>query len=93
MGHYVTAPLVVAKDVVGADVYLYGGSQVPGNVSESEVARLLEGGFIAESEAEGDPSESWTVKQLKAHAVAADIDLGGASSKADILAALAAAKA
>ncbi|AYN55789.1 hypothetical protein PP635_gp09 [Arthrobacter phage Auxilium] len=38
---------------------------------------------------EGDITEEWTVKQLRAYAKAEDIDLGGATTKKDILSALA----
>jgi len=41
----------------------------------------------------GEPSEAWTIAQLQAFADARDIDLGDATKKADILAAIAAAKA
>ncbi|MBF6315043.1 hypothetical protein [Nocardia farcinica] len=41
----------------------------------------------------GEPSEAWTIAQLQAYADARDIDLGDATKKADILAAIAAAKA
>lgn len=34
----------------------------------------------------GEPSESWTVPQLRAYAKDAEIDLGDASKKAEILA-------
>jgi hypothetical protein len=34
---------------------------------------------------EGDVTDAWTVKQLKAYAKAEDIDLGDAKTKADIL--------
>ena len=34
---------------------------------------------------EGDITDEWTVKQLKAHAKAENIDLGEAKTKADIL--------
>lgn len=37
---------------------------------------------------DGEPSESWTVAQLKAYAEDNAVDLGGASVKADILAAI-----
>jgi len=37
---------------------------------------------------DGDPSGEWTAKQLKAWAKAHDVDLGGATRKDDILAAL-----
>lgn len=39
---------------------------------------------------EGDPSESWTVKQLTAYAETNHIDLAGATRKGDILDVLAA---
>lgn len=34
---------------------------------------------------EGDPTDKWTVDQLKAYATAKEIDLKGATAKADIL--------
>lgn len=39
-------------------------------------------------EPEPAPDESWTVEDLKAHAKEHDVDLSGARSKADILAAI-----
>jgi GH25 family lysozyme M1 (1,4-beta-N-acetylmuramidase) len=42
---------------------------------------------------DGDPSEDWSAKQLDAFAERAGIDLGGATKKADKVAAIAAAKA
>lgn len=41
---------------------------------------------------EGDPSEAWTIAQLKAFAKNGDLELNGATAKADILAAVIAAK-
>lgn len=41
---------------------------------------------------DGDPSEDWTGAQLKAYAKAKDISLGGATKKADMLAAVEAAR-
>lgn len=38
---------------------------------------------------EGEPDESWTLKELKAYADANDVDLDGAKSKADVLSKLA----
>lgn len=38
---------------------------------------------------EGDPDDSWSVKQLRAYAREHDVDLGGATRKDDILDALA----
>lgn len=39
---------------------------------------------------DGEPSDSWTVAQLKAYAAEHDVDLGDAKNKPDILAVLAA---
>ena len=57
MAHIVTAPLVVAKQEDGSDVYLYQGVEVPESLSSSEVKRLRDGGFIEKVKAEQpDPS-------------------------------------
>lgn len=40
---------------------------------------------------EGDPSEDWKVDELTAYAEAHDISLGGATKKADMVAAIEAA--
>lgn len=42
---------------------------------------------------DGEPSEEWTGDQLKAYAKREDLSLGGASSKGDIVKAIADAKA
>jgi hypothetical protein len=57
------------------------------------LARKMRGYSPATSAAadDGTPSESWTATKLKAYAAANDIDLAGATRKADILDALAAA--
>jgi len=96
MGYRVSTPLVIASDEGGRQVYLYNGQPIPSNVPEEEIKRLLEGEFIEsdgtveeDSFPDGDPSEEWTVKQLRAYAKAFDVDLGKATSKPDILAALA----
>lgn len=97
--HIAITPLVIARDSEGRHVYLYDGQPVPANVPAAEVKRLVDGGFLAAAEdtdeqpfPEGDPAESWKVDQLKAFAAADGIDLGDAKNKADILAAIAAAK-
>lgn len=41
--------------------------------------------WVEEPDRDGEPDESWTVKQLKAFAESEGIDLGDAKSKADIL--------
>lgn len=94
MTHIVITALVVAKVDDGSNVYLYRGAPVPSNVSEAEVKRLLDGEFIekvadAEPEfPEGEPNESWKVPQLRAYAVAKEIDLGSLTAKPEILAAV-----
>lgn len=98
MSHIVKGALVIAKAEDGSDVYLYRGAPVPSHISTKEVARLVEGGFIEEikTEAEypeGEPVESWKGDQLKAYARDHQVDLGGATNKADMVAAIAAAKA
>jgi hypothetical protein len=61
------------------------------DVSESEAALLFERG-LAEAvkppapARSATPGESWTVKDLQAHAAEAGIDLGTARTKAEILA-------
>ncbi|MEV6555875.1 hypothetical protein AB0M22_09175 [Nocardia sp. NPDC051756] len=42
----------------------------------------------SDTEPDDEPSESWTVAQLRAHAERREIDLGDATKKADILAAI-----
>ena len=97
MGHRVTAALVIASAADKSQVYLYAGAPVPASIPPEEVARLVEGGFIvedappapaAEAVPEGAPDESWKVAQLKAHAAEHGIDLGDATKKDDILAAI-----
>lgn len=101
MSHIVTSALVIAKAEDGSDVYLYRGAPVPSHIDSKEVARLVEGGFIEEVKAseserdypDGEPAETWKGDQLKAYARDNKIDLGGATNKADMVAAIAAAKA
>lgn len=74
------------------------GGIVPEGVDQARLEHLLERGLIAplveEQEAalveipEGDPTDRWTVKQLRAYAEREGRDLGDASLKADVLAAL-----
>jgi len=48
--HIVTVPLVIAKQQDLTDVYLYEGAIVPDSVSATERERLLDGGFIEDTE-------------------------------------------
>ena len=92
MAHKVTAPLVVVKDPAGKNTYFYEGATVPDGFDKDDLARLVEASLIAEIVAEesevpeGDPSDAWTVKQMKAYADAKGIDLGDAKSKGEVLA-------
>lgn len=57
MAHKVTAPLVIAKNEGGSDVYLYEGAEVPNGLAEGELKRLKDGEFVEEvkdSKDEGD---------------------------------------
>lgn len=50
MSYHVSAPLVVAKQSNGSDLYLYQGAPVPDGLADDEVKRLREGGFIEKDE-------------------------------------------
>lgn len=80
-----TVPEWAAKAITNPDVW----AEAPAEEESDE----SEGGDGSESETveipEGDITEEWTVKQLRAYAKAEDIDLGGATTKKDILSALA----
>lgn len=89
--HTVTAALVVAH-VSGRVQHFYHGDVLPPNVDEESLENLKSLGFVEEQKSD-DPDTTWTVPDLKAFAVEHEIDLGDATKKADILAALAAAKA
>lgn len=71
--------------------YIRPGSDVGSehDVSEAVANRLIERG-VAEQVTRG-PDASWTVRDLRAYADDAGIDLGDATRKADILATIAAA--
>ena len=88
MAHKVISPLVSIKDPAGKNTYFYEGATVPDGFDSKDVDRLVEVGMLEEIQVEGDPSDAWTVKQLRAHAEAEGIDLGDAKTKADILSAL-----
>ena len=88
--------LLVAAERVGASVYdvrtSIRGFIVPDAVAE-EYYRMLEGDTepIEIVDTEGSPDESWKVADIKAWAESHEVDLGGATKKADILAAIQAA--
>lgn len=104
MAYIVKTALVVAKAADRSDVYLYRGATVPAHIPAKEVARLVAGDFLEEVKAsskadtqveipDGDPDETWKNAQIEAYAKAGGIDLGEATTKADMLAAIAASKA
>ncbi|MFI6368703.1 hypothetical protein ACIBG0_38980 [Nocardia sp. NPDC050630] len=78
-----------------AHVHVYddeGNSHVfgPGDDVPADVAKRITNPDAWEPESDnGEPSESWTVADLKAYAELHEIDLGDATKKADILAAIA----
>lgn len=47
MTHTVTAPLIIAINDEGSQVYVYQGQPIPGNIPAGEIKRLSEEGFIA----------------------------------------------
>lgn len=86
--------VIPTKD--GSERYMYRGAIVSDDAFTGEgLEHVLSVGLIAEVAVEaafpeGDPSETWKVDELKAYAESKSIDLGDASKKADILAAIAA---
>ncbi|MDQ1206201.1 hypothetical protein [Microbacterium sp. SORGH_AS_0862] len=78
---------------------LFAGDPVPENVDEDQIKRLLDRGLIEpiseESNEvelpEGEPTDKWSVPQLKKYAGDKSIDLGAAKKKDELLAAIAAA--
>lgn len=90
MAHKVVAALVAVKNKAGTLSYFYQGSVVPDGFDADDLERLSEAGLVAVEEVtpefpEGDPSEAWTAKQLKAFAANAGVDLGDAKTKPEIL--------
>jgi len=100
--HTVTVALVVAHTKNGV-IHLYKGDVVPASITPESLANLKELGFVSADEEqaatpepeypEGEPVETWKGDQLKAYARDHKIDLGGATNKADMVSAIAAAKA
>jgi hypothetical protein len=75
--------VVVPDETV--DYYTSKGWVVPGKAEKNEAETV--------EIPDGEPSEDWSAKQLDAFAERAGIDLGGATKKADKVAAIASAKA
>jgi hypothetical protein len=97
MATRITAALVVAH-VNGRVQHLYRGDIVPAGIDAASLANLKALGFVDSDETsdatpDGEPSDAWKVDDLKTYAGEHDVDLGDATKKADILAAIVAAKA
>ena len=81
-----TVPAWAEKAITNPDVW----AEAPAEDEEAEGSESdgseSEGGESEKVELpEGDITDEWTVKQLKAYAKGQDIDLGDAKTKADIL--------
>lgn len=81
-------------------VTLRRGAIVPAGVPQEQIDRLVKRGLLEAVEIpkaveipEGEPSEEWTGKQLDAYAASKNIDVSKAKSKAEKVAAIAAAQA
>ena len=86
----ITNPDVWAEAPTGADESESAEDGAAGNESGAPEGTSAEGSEPETVEIpEGDITEDWTVKQLKAYAKAENIDLGDAKNKAEILAKLA----
>lgn len=48
MSYQVKSALVITKNEDGSDLYLYAGALVPARIKGPELARLIEGGFVAD---------------------------------------------
>lgn len=69
-------------------VSLSAGDDVPDWAAGLVGEHLLADGPKPEADKAGGPDGSWTVVELREHAKTTDIDLAGATTKADILAAI-----
>lgn len=103
MADYTVAVALVVAHTKNGVIHLYKGDVVPASITPESLANLKELGFLSAGEApapepepefpEGEPVEAWKGEQLKAYAKAKNIDLGGATNKADMVAAIEASKA
>ncbi|MGW8565661.1 Rho termination factor N-terminal domain-containing protein [Isoptericola sp. NPDC055881] len=81
--------VVYAYDEGGATVRLAAGDEVPTGVTVGD--HLTDGPATDDSD-EPKPIDKMTVDELRAHAAEAGVDLGDATKKADIVAAITAAQ-
>jgi len=98
MVYIVKAPLVVARLKGGSYAYLYAGTELPDNLEAGEAKRLHAEGFVekaADAPAPEAPTALADMKaaDLKAVADAEGVDLAGARTNADKVAAIEAARA
>lgn len=105
MSYRVVTALVVAHTPQG-DVYTYRDGVVPDSVPDDEIQRLLGEGFLEEVPVEDEATsdeppvgeqlgvdlEAMNLEDLRKLAEEQSIDLAGATRKADIVAAIQAAK-
>lgn len=52
MAHFVSAPLVIAKNEDGSDLYLYQGAKLPSHVKGDALKAFVDAGLVAKSEEE-----------------------------------------
>lgn len=94
----VVGPAVVLPTDSGSERYLYKGAVVGEGFTDAGIKHALGLKLIEKVKSdeveipEGDPTDKWTVPQLKAYATANTVDLGEAKNKDDILAVLVPAK-
>lgn len=84
-----TVPEWAEKAITNPDVWAEAPAAEESEGGEPESANSEGSEPETDEIPEGDITEEWTVKQLRAYAKAEDIDLGGATTKKDILSALA----
>lgn len=104
MAAYVVAVPAIQLTVGSRMFFLERGRSVPEETSETDIARLLEGGFIEavdeveetdevdETVADEKPLEKMTNAELDELAKAEGVDLNGITKKADKVAAITAAR-
>ena len=108
MGYIVTAPVAVVTVPLGKNAsqvrFLEQGASLPDGIDQAQLDHLVAIGFIEPAD-DGQPDDGqpddgqpakpvgeMTVDELKAHAAENGIDLGDARTKADIMAAIQAAR-
>ena len=80
--------LVVTALAAGDEVPEWAQGLIGDHLTDEPVADVPEPVDTDEAGKAGVPDESWTVVELREHAKTTGIDLAGATTKADILAAI-----